>query len=111
MAKSYSATLQLKDANMVSTLKKASQAAKDLQKSLTQISKTPVKIEAKLGSSFKNVENNISKITPKTKTIRIEATETVTKTMNNVQRNMFEMSNKINSSLTSSMKGFNASIS
>lgn len=111
MAKSYSATLQLKDANMVSTLKKASQAAKDLQKSLTQISKTPVKIEAKLGSSFKNVENNISKITPKTKTIRIEATETVTKTMNNVQRSMFEMSNKMNSTINSTMKGFSTSLS
>ena len=106
MAKSYSATLQLKDANMVNTLKKASQAAKDLQKSLQAISKTPVTINAKLGSSFKNVEANINRITPKSKTIKIEATENVTKTMNQVNRQMFEMSNKMNSTINTSMKGF-----
>lgn len=106
MAKSYSATLQLKDANMVNTLKKASQAAKDLQKSLQAISKTPVTINAKLGSSFKNVEANINRITPKSKTIKIEATENVTKTMNQVNRQMFEMSNKMNSTINSTMKGF-----
>ena len=110
MAKNYSATLQLKDANMVNTLKKASQAAKDLQKSLQAISKTPVTINAKLGSSFKNVEANINRITPKSKTIKIEATENVTKTINNVQRSVFEMSNKMNSTINSTMKGFSANL-
>lgn len=111
MAKNYSATLQLKDANAINTLKKVSQAAKDLQKSLQAISKTPVTINAKLGSSFKNVESNINRITPKTKTIKIEATENVTKTMNNVNRSMFEMSNKMNSTINSTMKGFSTRLS
>lgn len=111
MAKTYSATIQLKDANAINTLKKISEAAKSLQKELKAISKTPISINAKLGSSFKNAEANINRITPKSKTIKIEATENVTKTMNQVQRQMFEMSNKMNSTINSSMKGFNSRLS
>lgn len=107
MAKQYAAELLLKHKNLIQSLDQAIKKTKELKKQLEK----PIEVDAKLGSSFKNIESRINKITPKEKVIKITATEDVTKTMNNVQRNMFEMSNKINSSLTSSMKGFNASIS
>lgn len=107
MAKTYAAELMLKNKNLIQSLDQAIKKTKELKKQLEK----PIEVDAKLGSSFKNIESRINKITPKEKVIKITATEDVTKTMNNVQRNMFEMSNKMNSSLTSSMKGFSSSIS
>lgn len=111
MAKTYAAELLLKNKGLIESLNQAIKKTKELKTELNNISKTTVKVEAKLGSSFKNVEANINRITPKSKTIKIEATENVTKTMNNISRNMFEMSNKMNSTINSSMKGFSTRLS
>lgn len=111
MAKTYAAELLLKNKGLIESLNQAVKKTKELKTELNNISKTTVKVEAKLGSSFKNVESNINRITPKSKTIKIEATENVTKTMNNISRNMFEMSNKMNSTINSSMKGLSTRLS
>lgn len=111
MAKTYAAELLLKNKGLIESLNQAVKKTKELKTELNNISKTTIKVEAKLGSSFKNVEANINRITPKSKTIKIEATENVTKTMNNISRNMFEMSNKMNSTINSSMKGLSTRLS
>lgn len=111
MAKTYAAELLLKNKGLIESLNQAVKKTKELKTELNNISKTTVKVEAKLGSSFKNVEANINRITPKSKTIKIEATENVTKKMNNISRNMFEMSNNMNSTINSSMKGLSTRLS
>lgn len=110
MAKTYAAELLLKNKGLIESLNQSIKKAKDLKKELNNISKDPVKVEAKLGSSFKNVQSNINRIAPKSKTIKIEATEDVTKTINNVNRSMFEMSSKMNSTINSTMKGLNTKL-
>lgn len=111
MAKTYAAELLLKNKGIIESLDKSIKKTKELKKELNSLSKNPIKIEAKMGSSFKNVQANINRIAPKSKTIKIEAAENVTKTMNNVSRNMFEMSNKMNSTINSSMKGWSTNLS
>ena len=107
MVKSYAAELLLKNKGFIDGLNQAVKKTKELKK---ELEKTMI-VEAKLGSSFKNIKSRISKIAPTKKTIKIEATENVTKTMNNVNRSIFEMSNKMNSTINSTMKGFRTRLS
>ncbi len=107
MAKTYAAELLLKNKDLIKSLDQSINKAKQLKKEFSK----PIEVNAKMGSSFKNVQANINRIAPKTKSIKIEATENVTKTMNNVNRSMFEMSNKMNSTINSSMKGFSSTLS
>ena len=106
MAKNYSAKLSLKDAGMLTTLKKAIAETAKLKKNLQQLSKTPVKIEAKVGSSFKNVQAQINKVAPKSKTINFTAKENITRTISQVERSVFEM----NKNIATSMTGITSSI-
>lgn len=107
MAKTYAAELLLKNKSLIESLNQFIKKTKELKKEFSK----PIEVNAKMGSSFKNVQANINRIAPKTKSIKIEATENVTKTMNNVNRSMFEMSNKMNSTINSSMKGFSSTLS
>ena len=107
MAKTYAAELLLKNKGLIESLNQAVKKTKELKKELDK----PIEVNAKLGSSFKNIESRIDKIAPAKKIIKIEATENVTKTMNNVNRSMFEMSNKMNSTINSTMKGFSTRLS
>lgn len=107
MAKTYAAELLIKNKNAINSLEQVQKKVKSLQKEL----KKPIEVDAKLGSGFKNIETKINKVAPKKKTIQIEATENVTKTMSNVERKMFESTNKLNAKLSTAMKGFNSNIS
>lgn len=110
MAKNYQAQIAVKDNNSISTLKKIVEATTKLKKELEKINSKPITIEAKTGSSFKNVQSQINKVAPKSKKINFEATENVTKTMSNVNRQVFEMNKNIKTGLQGAMKGFNTSL-
>lgn len=110
MAKNYQAQIAVKDNNSISTLKKIVEATAKLKKELESINKKPITIEAKTGASFKNVQAQINKVAPKSKKINFEATENVTKTMSNVNRQVFEMNRNIKTGLQGAMKGFNTSL-
>lgn len=69
------------------------------KKDLAKFEKNKVKIKAKLDSSFHSTMNTINRATAQNKTIKISAQETVTRTVKNLQRDIFTMERKLKTSI------------
>lgn len=83
---------------------------KRVQDDLKKLEKSNINIKTKLDSSFKSTVNAIQRAVPNKKVVSIEAKENVTKTLNNVEREVFTKTNKVNNILKGSMKGMTSSI-
>lgn len=83
---------------------------KRVQDDLKKLEKSNINIKTKLDSSFKSTVNAIQRAVPNKKVVSIEAKENVTKTLNNVEREVFTKTNKVNNILKGSMKGMSSSI-
>lgn len=69
------------------------------KKDLAKLSKNKVKIKATLDSSFNSTMNTINKATAQNKTIKITAEENVTRTVKNLQRDIFTVERKLKTSI------------
>lgn len=83
---------------------------KRVQDDLKKLEKNNVNIKTKLDSSFRSTVNAIQRAVPNKKVVSIEAKENVTKTLNNVEREVFTKTNKVNNILKGSMKGISSSV-
>lgn len=69
------------------------------KKDLAKLSKNKVKVKTTLDSSFNSTMNTINKATAQNKTIKITAEENVTRTVKNLQRDIFTVERKLKTSL------------
>lgn len=69
------------------------------KKDLAKLSKNKVKIKTTLDSSFNSTMNTINKATAQNKTIKITAEENVTRTVKNLQRDIFTVERKLKTSI------------
>ncbi|MGL5151625.1 MAG: hypothetical protein ACRC7N_13760, partial [Clostridium sp.] len=83
---------------------------KRVQDDLKKLEKSNINIKTKLDSSFRSTVNAVQRAVPNKKVVSIEAKENVTKTLNNVEREVFTKTNKVNNILKGSMKGMTSSI-
>ncbi len=69
------------------------------KKDLAKLSKNKVKVKTTLDSSFNSTMNTINKATAQNKTIKITAEENVTRTVKNLQRDIFTVERKLKTSI------------
>lgn len=104
--KKYSALIELKD-KFTQTMQKAIQQTQQLTKQLELADKQldkltkprTVNIKFKLDSSFNSVKNTIDRALPTNKKIKVSANQDITSEMDKAKRDIFTMTNEINSTL------------
>lgn len=115
MAQEYGAKLTLKD-NFSDVIQKAINATEALrrklqatEKSLSKIGDKKIRIGAKLDSSVHSSLNKLADKIPKDKTIQIKARDEVTRSITNMQRDIYKMGRDLSLGMKDPFKGFNAS--
>lgn len=115
MQKEYGAKLNLKD-NFTAVIEKAIKATESLkdklkstEKQIDTLGKKKVSIGAKLDPSVNSTLNKLGDKIPKGKTISVKAKDDVTKTVTNIQRDIFKMSRDLNMNLRNPFGNLNRS--
>lgn len=115
MAQEFGAKLTLKD-NFSDVIQKAINATEALrrklqatEKSLSKIGDKKIRIGAKLDSSVNSSLNKLADKIPKDKTIRIKARDEVTRSITNMQRDLYKMGRDLSLGMKDPFKGLNAS--
>lgn len=81
-----------------------------VQNDLNRLRQSTVNINARLDSSFRSTVNAIQRAVPNRRVVSITARETVTSTLNNIERQVFTRTNKINNVLRGSMRAIGSTI-
>lgn len=115
--KEYGSKLTLKD-NFSAVMSKAIQMTEKLQQSIkktegdiTKLSGKKVKIGAEMDSSVHTTMNRINRTIVPNKTIKVNAENNVTRTITNIQRDIFKMNNDINYNMRNPFQNFSMSAS
>ena len=113
--KEYGSKLTLKD-NFTSVIEKAIKATEQLrsklqttEKALNAMVNKKVKIGAQLDASVNTTINRLNGQIPKDRTIRIKARDEVTRTVTNIQRDIFKMTREIGMGMKDPFSGLNRS--